>query len=342
MAVDDSSRLQHPGIVQQVSLPVEGGHDRRPSSSAVAAAPWGAKLDSTLSLSVLPPPSPSKRTRPVCLPLRTRRALDTGDEAAVEPELAQTDGKQKEKLQKCLRRPTSILTPPASTPTSIPVPSGRDAQHLFHLELEQVMEVLKEAVAKENREAKSKFPPGMKPTLAQVALKAVILVEYDHNFNLMPRLFPFKDSAMIKIVEARSLRRSPNGIGHSSKRSSAPGNAQATPMMPRTPLGQAAIAAAEDGEHENGAGSGGRAQDTHLSAKRYGLTDQMRTLIWQLACLNNECCQIENKNRVALEGSNQILVTGIIVAFPDGWLSSRHIWREVSVMKKYKEAMDND
>ncbi|TBU52352.1 hypothetical protein BD310DRAFT_242521 [Dichomitus squalens] len=168
------------------------------------------------------------------------------------------------------------------------------------------MEVLKEAVAKENREAKCKFPPGMKPTLAQAACACGLGATLTRV-----ELFPFKDSAMIKIVEARGLRRSPNGIGHSSKRSSAPGNAQATPMMPRTPLGQAAIAAAEDGEHENGAGSGGRAQDTHLSAKRYGLTDQMRTLIWQLACLNNECCQIENKNRVALEGSNQILVTGV-------------------------------
>lgn len=39
---------------------------------------------------------------------------------------------------------------------------------------------------------KGKFPPALKPTLAQVALKAVVLGEYDDNFfNLMPKIFPY-------------------------------------------------------------------------------------------------------------------------------------------------------
>ena len=70
-------------------------------------------------------------------------------------------------------------------------------QHPFSAELEQAIEVLKEAIAKENWEAKGKFPPGIKPLLAQVALKAVILGEYDDNFfNLMPRLFPYNKFTM--------------------------------------------------------------------------------------------------------------------------------------------------
>ena len=64
-------------------------------------------------------------------------------------------------------------------------------------DLEQAIEVLKEAIAKENWEVKGKFPPGLKPILAQVALKAVILGEYDDNFsNLMPRLFPYNKFTM--------------------------------------------------------------------------------------------------------------------------------------------------
>ena len=74
---------------------------------------------------------------------------------------------------------------------------GGGMQHPFSAELEQAIEVLKEAIAKENWEAKGKFPPGIKPLLAQVALKAVILGEYDDNFfNLMPRLFPYNKFTM--------------------------------------------------------------------------------------------------------------------------------------------------
>ena len=44
---------------------------------------------------------------------------------------------------------------------------------------------------------KGRFPPAMKPLLAQVALKAIRLNEYDDNFfNLMPRLFPYNRFTM--------------------------------------------------------------------------------------------------------------------------------------------------
>lgn len=78
----------------------------------------------------------------------------------------------------------------------------------FHPELEQMIESLKAAIAngKHNPDTlfyivpthpleswvKGKFPPALKPTLAQVALKAVVLGEYDDNFfNLMPKIFPY-------------------------------------------------------------------------------------------------------------------------------------------------------
>jgi hypothetical protein len=78
----------------------------------------------------------------------------------------------------------------------------------FHPELEQMIESLKVAIANGKSEpgtplyivstqppeswVKGKFPPTLKPTLAQVALKAVVLGEYDDNFfNLMPKIFPY-------------------------------------------------------------------------------------------------------------------------------------------------------
>ena len=54
----------------------------------------------------------------------------------------------------------------------------------------------------ENWDAKGKFPPGLKPLLAQVALKAVILGEYNDNFfNLMPKLFPYNRFTMTKLIK---------------------------------------------------------------------------------------------------------------------------------------------
>ena len=78
----------------------------------------------------------------------------------------------------------------------------------FHPDLEQMIESLKVEIANGMHNAetpfhtvltqaseswvKGKFPPTLKPMLAQVALKAVILGEYDDNFfNLMPKIFPY-------------------------------------------------------------------------------------------------------------------------------------------------------
>jgi len=44
----------------------------------------------------------------------------------------------------------------------------------------------------ESWDVKGKFPPSIKPILADVALKAINLGEYDEDFfNLMPVLFPY-------------------------------------------------------------------------------------------------------------------------------------------------------
>lgn len=39
------------------------------------------------------------------------------------------------------------------------------------------------------------------------------------------------------------------------------------------------------------------AKETHPPAKKYRLTEPMKSIIWQLVCLSNECCRIENERK---------------------------------------------
>lgn len=49
----------------------------------------------------------------------------------------------------------------------------------------------------ESWDVKGKFPPSVKPILANIALKAVRLGEYDEDFfSLMPVLFPYNKFTM--------------------------------------------------------------------------------------------------------------------------------------------------
>ncbi|KAJ4474452.1 hypothetical protein J3R30DRAFT_3295514 [Lentinula aciculospora] len=72
----------------------------------------------------------------------------------------------------------------------------------FHSTLQADFQRLKEAIAAENWEQKGKFPPSIKPLLAQVAIHAITLDEYDdHFFNLMPSLFPYNKFTMSKLIK---------------------------------------------------------------------------------------------------------------------------------------------
>ncbi|KIK63959.1 hypothetical protein GYMLUDRAFT_241187 [Collybiopsis luxurians FD-317 M1] len=72
----------------------------------------------------------------------------------------------------------------------------------FHPELQASLEHLKEAIKAESWEQKGKFPPSIKPVLAQVAVKAITLDQYDeHFFNLMPTLFPYNKFTMSKLIK---------------------------------------------------------------------------------------------------------------------------------------------
>ncbi|TCD65164.1 hypothetical protein EIP91_003020 [Steccherinum ochraceum] len=271
----------------------------------------------------------------------------------------------------------------------------------FHPDLQAMIDQLKKAIAAEPFDQKGKFPPSLKPILAQVALKAVVLGEYDDNFfNLMPTLFPYNKFTMTKLIKRTIWRDHMNLLidrqeaclkelqklategfqkakeehersvvlwekRHQAKPDAAdaaqPGAAstEGTPVpsdTQQTPNAGTTSLPAQDGGHDSGHEDDGApggpksSKDAHPPTKRYKLTEQMKALIWQLVCLSNECCRIENEKNtleanhqtVSEQGFRKVLYQKIVLAFPDGWLSSGQISRDVSVMKKKyeKDAME--
>ncbi|TFK48152.1 hypothetical protein OE88DRAFT_549061 [Heliocybe sulcata] len=266
----------------------------------------------------------------------------------------------------------------------------------FHPELEQMIEQLKLAISKESWEIKGKFPPNIKPLLAQVAVKAIQLDEYDDNFfNVLPRIFPYNRFTMTKLVKrtvfhdhmqllterqevllqqlAEIAREGFPKAKEEWERSvaawerrqekakveaeaSGVGSTEGTPFAaPPPPPEDNHINGDMDAEGGhlgvNGAGKeGGR--EPHPPAKKYRLTEQMKAIIWNLVLLSNECCRIENEKnslensplQVSEQGLRKVLYQKIVAAYPDGWMSSGHISREVSAMKKRfeKEALENE
>ncbi|KAI0354172.1 hypothetical protein OH77DRAFT_1426194 [Trametes cingulata] len=375
---------------------------KKPKSKKVNILAPSASVTAALSTATLPLPALSGSAGPSNGSTAGKSRLKLEEGAQDSPIALLSDG---EEANGKLKRKMSETQSVASSTADGNAKKRRKTVEIqpFHPELEQAIDVLKEAIAKENWEVKGKFPPALKPLLAQVALKAVILGEYDDNFfNLMPKLFPYNKFTMTKLIKrtiwrdhtnllldrqnalieelrvlaeegfpkakeeweksvaqwekrqerakAEAAGEPANGVAHSTEGSPVASDAQATPM-----LGTAALESRQSlddgGEHEDGGLPGGKGgRDSHPPAKRYRLTDQMKQIIWQLVCLSNECCRIENEKN-ALEGSNQIvsdqgvrknLYQRIVAAFPEGWLSSGQISREVSVMKKKyeKESME--
>ncbi|KAH8092172.1 hypothetical protein BXZ70DRAFT_1010874 [Cristinia sonorae] len=279
----------------------------------------------------------------------------------------------------------------------------------FHPDLQAMIEQLKLSIAVENFEQKGKFPPALKPFLGQVALKAIVLGEYDDNFfNVMPTLFPYNKFTMTKLIKRTIWRDHMNLLtdrqnacleklaqlaqegfpkakeeyekslaqwerrqekakqdAEAGPSSAAAGgqvaaSAEGTPVpsdaQPTPKAGTSSLPDGHESEHEGEGGAGGaggpkNAKDAHPPTKKYRLTEDMKALIWQLVCLSNECCRIENEKNT-LEANNQVvseqgvrknLYQKIVAAFPEGWLSSGQISRDVSVMKKKyeKDAMED-
>ena len=44
-------------------------------------------------------------------------------------------------------------------------------------------------------------------------------------------------------------------------------------------------------------GKDGKDHGQHPPAKRYRLTDAMKSMVWELVLLSNECCRLENEKK---------------------------------------------
>ncbi|OJA12665.1 hypothetical protein AZE42_08819 [Rhizopogon vesiculosus] len=263
----------------------------------------------------------------------------------------------------------------------------------FHPDLQAAIEDLKVAIATESWDVKGKFPPSIKPVLADVALKAVNLGEYDEDFfNLMPVLFPYNRFTMTKLIKRtiftdhlkiltdrqdELLRQldaftkegfqkaqeewEKSVVAWERRKEKAKNESEAGAASASTPSASVVDAQHHDdgagsgADGENAPGTGGKAdvsRDAHPPAQKYRLTDQMKSIVWQLVMLSNECCRLENEKNeldgnntlVSEQGSRKILYQKIVAAFPSGWLNSGQLSREVSSLKKKseKEAMEQE
>ena len=104
------------------------------------------------------------------------------------------------------------------------------------------------------------------------------------------------------------------GPSHSTEGTPVPSDTHPTPTTSTLPLldlghdsghednaGTGSAGGAGGGMGGGGAGMGGggprSGKDAHPPTKKYRLTEDMKALIWQLVCLSNECCRIENEKK---------------------------------------------
>ncbi|KAG6826944.1 hypothetical protein H0H92_013821 [Tricholoma furcatifolium] len=289
----------------------------------------------------------------------------------------------------------------------------------FNPLIQDEIQALREAVAKENWDQKGKFPPAIKPLLSKIAILAIKLDEYDdYFFSLMPSIFPYNKFTMSKLIKrtvypehiallvqrqetlltelkeqadagfpkaqeewekaviAWDKRKSkmqatdpstgaPTGEPGTASDSTATTTATAPTRHPTeemdvdapSPSAGPSVGPKGTGTSKDEDGKDtGKDKDASLAlappGKKYRLTESMKAIIWQLVLLSNECCRLENEKntlensviQVSEQGLRKALYQKIIAAFPEGWLSSGQISRDVSAMKKRfeREAMEQE
>ncbi|KAH7882101.1 hypothetical protein F5I97DRAFT_1939569 [Phlebopus sp. FC_14] len=245
----------------------------------------------------------------------------------------------------------------------------------FHPELQAAIEDLKAAISKESWNVKGKFPASIKPILAEVALKAVHLGEYDEDFfSLMPVLFPYNRFTMTKLIKrtifsdhlrilttrqdellAQLAVLTKEGFPKAQEeweKSVAAWEKRQEKAKAELEAGTTSTPSVAEQPHHDDAGTASGAEGEGPASQKYRLTEAMKTIIWQLVMLSNECCRLENEKnelegsnaQVSEQGSRKVLYQKIVAAFPPGWLNSGQISREVSSMKKKfeKEAMEQE
>ena len=70
-----------------------------------------------------------------------------------------------------------------------------------------------------------------------------------------------------------------------------------TPTAGDTHLEEGGAASGAEGEGASGTAKHDGTRDAHPPAQKYRLTEAMKSIIWQLVMLSNECCRLENEKK---------------------------------------------
>ncbi|KAF8602224.1 hypothetical protein BDV93DRAFT_524242 [Ceratobasidium sp. AG-I] len=231
----------------------------------------------------------------------------------------------------------------------------------FSTELEGLFRGLQDDIKAHSWENKAKFPPNLKPRLVQVATEALRLGEYNENFfNYLPKIFPYNRFTMMKLTKRlmyathnEKLRRRGEELMTELKEQIDQG------LQVQESLHAAALdtwetkkagALAKWQEEVQQAQTSGVPQDQlppkpeiPMPQKRYRWNDVIKDNVWQQVCLFNEIAALANEahgfdpnlaQKVSEQSLRKSLYQKIVVAFPEGWLTTNLISREVSEMKR--------
>lgn len=107
-------------------------------------------------------------------------------------------------------------------------------------------------------------------------------------------------SPRLEIVGPLTFFSSPEKKQEKTKVDSTTGSVDGSPASRAAPLPPGDDGTAMDVD-KSGDGEGGKdakdGKDTHAPVKKYKMTEAMKGLIWNLVCLSNECCRIENEKK---------------------------------------------
>ncbi|KDQ11246.1 hypothetical protein BOTBODRAFT_35546 [Botryobasidium botryosum FD-172 SS1] len=252
----------------------------------------------------------------------------------------------------------------------------------FHPDVAAMFEKIKGLVANEPFEVKTKFPPALKEPLAEVAMCAVRVGNYgDPFFDYLPKIFPYNRFTMMKLTRRLIYTEHQAYLQAKQEPLLEELKKLALDVYPHVMDQHAeAVAAWEEKQKKKTVkedttdaptaeptpnGATGDAQPAGEESKkeekppqkRFKWTEPIKKVIWDLVGISNDIAAMTNtmheyeKNipTVSEQGMRKTLYQKIVAAFPEGWMTSTAISREVSMLKKKYgkeqqegEAMDED
>lgn len=101
----------------------------------------------------------------------------------------------------------------------------------------------------------------------------------------------------IKEVEAKAGEESASAVGGAPSTSARQSTEDAGSGMEQDVSVHASAAEGSTGAKDGGTAAGAGKSEPHPPSKKYRLTDAMKSIVWQLVSLSNECCRLENEKK---------------------------------------------